>query len=105
MHEFLVGLGCWRCGANHEKYVLDGLDPEFFLCFDADDDPETPEAKNTVDVLVGTPGESACDGQRILASATICDILILLKALRINPYPDNRPVQLKNCIDPVLLGD
>lgn len=57
-------MGCRTSNRGKTKYlVLDGFDSEFYLMFDASEDPETPEAKGKVDILVAEIGSSPHDSE------------------------------------------
>lgn len=89
MDDWLRALLGFRSRPSGGRYLLDAFSSDFYLVFDANDDPETPAAAGTVDVLIGQPGR-ASDGEiRILANAKESQICRLLFALGPSQFPES----------------
>lgn len=76
--EFLTALGCRKRG---DRYILDGLNGEFYLIFNASDDPETPESLNTCDIIIAPVGSYPLESVGKMRIATNCGINRILKFL------------------------
>lgn len=73
------------------QLILDGFDSWFFIRFDFDEDPETPEAKGTCDILI-VPLRSddyLADAIRIVWNANKHKVMRFLAAIGIERF-DNK---------------
>lgn len=91
MLKTLADLGCRRVRGNEDNFILDGFDGEFYLRFDASDDPERPETIGTCNIMVCRPGESPNESSHQICLMSDCtryivlDFLLTLGASRFNP--------------------
>ena len=104
--EVLRRLGA-RMSRDRKKFIIDEVDTEFYFLFDVSEDPETPEAKGTADIIlrrVGAPPNESCDGFRVIANANEMRIIRFLYELGVQRFSDdaqlvlreiNRPIKLK----------
>ena len=98
MHDWLILLGTRKFGT---KYVLDGIDPEFCLYFDADECLDNPDAVGTVDVLLGFPSHPEYERVRILADANEPKVMRLLFALGVSRFSDKTKRVLYSMSNPL----
>lgn len=72
------------------QLILDGFDSEFFIRFDFDDDPDTPEAKGTCDILIASPmsDDHLAESIRLVANANKFGVMRFLAAIGIGRFND-----------------
>ena len=72
------------------QLILDGFDSEFFIRFDFDDDPDTPEAKGTCDILIASirSDDHLAESIRIVANANKFGVMRFLAAIGISRFND-----------------
>lgn len=92
---------------RRDYFILDEFDNEFFLKFDVAEDPETPAAKGTADILIYTTGSHPLDydnGIRVISNASEAQIIRFLFALGVSRFSEhtrkalyerNRPIRTK----------
>lgn len=88
MYRFLSGLGARR---RHEEFILDGFDGEFYLIFDTDYDPETPESLGTCDIYiadVGSPPMDSARRTRVVANCRRHQVMRFLFALGVERFSE-----------------
>jgi hypothetical protein len=85
-------MGCRERTREKSRYlILDGFSPEFYLMFDASEDPETPAASGTVDVLVAEIGSHPFDSDskfRIASNVGTRRLVQLMFALGITEFSE-----------------
>ena len=76
-------MGCReRRTSTFRYFILDGFDTEFYLLFDASEDPETPEAKGSVDICIARVGEPPPgDNVRVVENANNQGVMRFIFAL------------------------
>lgn len=85
MHEFLTTIGC-RVRAGSTDYILDRFNTEFYLRFDAANDPETPESADTVDIHVVRVSETCTQGIRVVCNCNKFDLMRFLFSIGIEQF-------------------
>lgn len=90
MESFLTGLGAKRVRSNKDKYFLDGFDHEFYLIFDAEDNPERPDTAGTCNILISIPGEPPGDiAIRLVADCTRHKVMRFMFALGVERFSES----------------
>lgn len=88
MHKFLRELGCKKRG---EYFILDGIGNEFYLLFDASDNPETPDLWGTVDIYLARIGASpneSCERLRAVADCRRHQVMRFMFALGVEIFSE-----------------
>lgn len=96
MAKFLVRLGC-RKARGHDWYILDGFRAEFYLLFDCDDDPETPDSVGTCDIHIARIGASPEESDqrfRVVCNARRHQVMRFMFALGPQQFSDQTKTAL-----------
>lgn len=85
MDKFLRALGCRKQGTD---YILDGFSGEMYLRFDAAEDTDQPDLTGTVDIHVVLPGNTPCEGIRVVADCTRHKVMRFLFAIDVERFSE-----------------
>jgi len=85
-----LDMGCRERTREKSRYfILDGFSSEFYLLFDASEDPETPESAGTIDVLIAEIGSHPFESDskfRIASNVGTRRLVQLMFALGVSEF-------------------
>jgi hypothetical protein len=105
MDQWLRDLGArkrpWSNVLGGHKYILDGIDSEFYLIFDASIDTDNKASDGSVDILIGRPGHIEDPPIRIMADAKEPQVKRFLFALGVHRFSDQTKSVLYQMSNPL----